>query len=88
MHADQVLVLAFAVAFTGMVMKSPIARAFADRIAGRAADDEGRLLAEIDALRAELDQVHEQLAQVNERVDFGERMLAAQRETTMREVTP
>lgn len=87
MHADQVLMLAFAVAFTGIVMKSSIARAVADRIAGRSREDEGRLLAEIDVLRAELDQVHEELSQVHERLDFSERMLA-QRTATDREVAP
>ena len=68
--------MVFMVPITAIIVKSPLGKALADRIAGRAGGDDPRLLAEIDALRAELDQVHEHLAEVNERLDFNERLLA------------
>lgn len=68
--------MAFMVPLTAIIVKSPLGKALADRIAGRAGGDDPRLLAEIDALRGELDQVHEHLAEVNERLDFSERLLA------------
>jgi hypothetical protein len=55
---------------------SPVGRAFADRIRGRAASstlDEGAVLAELESLRADV-------AELQERVDFSERLLAKGRE--------
>lgn len=69
-------IMVFMVPITAIIVKSPLGKALADRIAGRAGSDDPRLLAEIDALRHELDQVHEHLLEVNERLDFTERMLA------------
>lgn len=69
-------IMVFLVPITAIIVKSPLGKALADRIAGRASADDPRLLAEIEGLRAELDQVHEHLAEVNERLDFSERLLA------------
>ncbi len=59
------------------ILRGPIGRAMADRIAKRAgtADEERveRLDCEVQELRAELGEVHE-------RLDFTERMLAQQRD--------
>lgn len=68
--------MAFMVPITAIIVKSPLGKALAERIAGRASGDDPRMLAEIDALRLELDQVHAHLAEVNERLDFSERLLA------------
>lgn len=68
--------MVFMVPITAIIVKSPLGKALADRIAGRTGGDDPRLLAEIDALRTELDQVHEHLAEVNERLEFNERLLA------------
>ena len=72
--------MVFMVPITALIVKSPLGRALADRIAGRTGGEDPRMLAELDALRHELDQVHEQLLEVNERLDFSERLLAQQRE--------
>lgn len=54
---------------------SPIGKAIADRIRGRAFE------AETDpALLVELDEMRAQLAELQERVDFSERLLAKDRE--------
>lgn len=59
------------------ILRGPIGRALADRIAGRTGAPEKerleRLDREVEDLRAELGEVHE-------RLDFAERMLAQQRE--------
>jgi hypothetical protein len=71
-------IMVFLVPITAIIVKSPLGKALADRIAGRSGGDDARLLAELDALRHELDAVHEQLLEVNERLDFSERLLAQQ----------
>lgn len=54
---------------------SPIGKAIADRIRGRAVE------AETDpALLAELDEMRAQLSELQERMDFSERLLAKDRE--------
>lgn len=54
---------------------SPIGKAIADRIRGRAVE------AETDpAVLAELDEMRAQLSELQERVDFSERLLAKDRE--------
>jgi hypothetical protein len=70
-------IMIFLVPITAIVVKSPLGKAMADRMAGRIGEDP-RLHAEIEALRGELDQVHEQLAEMHERLDFNERLLAQQ----------
>ena len=52
---------------------SPVGKALAERIRGRAANRDPELLAEVDALRAEVSELHE-------RVDFAERLLAQRQE--------
>ena len=53
---------------------SPVGRALAERIRGRAAPaQDPELLAEVDALRHEVAELHE-------RVDFAERLLAQRQE--------
>jgi hypothetical protein len=69
-------IMIFMVPITAIVVKSPLGKALADRIAGRSAEPDQRLLAEVDALRTDVDQLHEQLAEVHERLDFTERLLA------------
>jgi hypothetical protein len=74
-------IMVFLVPITAIIVKSPLGKALADRIAGRTGGDDPRLLAELDAMRGELDQVHEQLAEMHERLDFSERLLAKHRES-------
>ena len=64
---------------------TPIGRAIARRLGGGAADDTAlrALQHEVDDLRAELDAVRGRLGEVDElhnRLEFAERVLAAQRE--------
>ena len=75
MIASVMFIMIFMVPITAIIVKSPLGKALADRIAGRAGE-EPQLVAEIESLRAELDQVHEHLAEMNERLDFSERLLA------------
>ncbi|HKW41698.1 MAG TPA: hypothetical protein VJN39_10670 [Gemmatimonadales bacterium] len=63
---------------------SPVGRAVADRIRGKAAVDAGDLRAELaehrDALTQELEAVRQDVAELAERLDFAERLLAKNRE--------
>ena len=62
---------------TVIVLRGPLGRALADRIAGRHRDDGG----EDEALRADVEGMRQRLAEVEERLDFAERLLAKQRES-------
>jgi hypothetical protein len=72
--------LAISVAFMSMasifVLRGPIGKALAERLAGRAgrasSEDEERLRAEVDELR-------HRLGEMEERLDFAERMVAKSR---------
>jgi hypothetical protein len=68
---------------------SPVGRAVADRIRGKAAAPEaGELRAELaeqkDALNQELDAVRHEVAEIAERLDFAERLLAAKNRDAQR----
>lgn len=59
------------------ILRGPIGRALADRIAGRAAaGDEER----VERLDREVQELRGELGEVHERLDFAERLLAQQRE--------
>ena len=79
-----------AVAFFGLVgaVVVPLARAFAKRIGGGAADNE--LLQEVHSLRDEVDQLrgeirsaHGELDDVQGRLNFAERMLAQNKDRAL-----
>lgn len=55
---------------------SPIGKALADRLRGRAAIESSVAPEEIEELRSELQGVREQLSELAERQDFTERLLA------------
>ncbi len=71
--AASLLIISLATVF---VLRGPLGRALADRIAGR-----HRNAGEDEALRADLEETRHRLAVVEERLDFAERMLAKQRES-------
>jgi hypothetical protein len=54
-----------------LILRGPLGRAFAERIAGRHASD-----AETQRLRQDVDDVRAELAAVQERLDFAERLLS------------
>lgn len=58
-----------------LVLRGPLGKALAERLAGRGRDDE-----QVRELRAELDDVRAELTSVHERLDFAERMLAKPRD--------
>lgn len=58
------------------VLRGPLGRALAERIAGRHQDQ----LAEDETLRLDLDHTKHRLAEVEERLDFAERLLTKQRD--------
>lgn len=58
------------------VLRGPLGKALAERLAGRARTDD----AEIRELREGLDEVRAELTAVQERLDFAERLLAQQKE--------
>ena len=62
---------------TLFVLRGPLGRALADRLAGRSGagstPETERLLSEVDSLK-------ERVAELEERLDFAERMLARQRD--------
>ncbi len=59
-----------------IVLRGPLGKAIAERIAGRRFHDE----ASVDRLRAEVTQLHGVVGELEERLDFAERLLAQQRE--------
>ncbi len=58
------------------ILRGPLGKALADRVAGRSRVDDR----EVEELRAELGDVRRQLAEVHDRLDFAERLLAKQRD--------
>jgi hypothetical protein len=64
-----------------IILRGPLGKALADRIAGRAvrATDDA-LAAELDRTQAELEAVRHRLGEVEERQDFAERLLTVHRE--------
>ena len=61
------------VAFAAMfVLRGPLGKALAERLAGRPRADDAELL----ELRGEIEDVRRQLAEVHERLDFAERLVA------------
>ncbi len=77
--AEVVIVLAlfFTVGVT-VVLRGPLGRAIADRIAGRSGAGGGEQLHE--HVIAEADELRQRMAELEERQDFTERVLARQRE--------
>ncbi|MGH2667782.1 MAG: hypothetical protein ACRDH5_01445 [bacterium] len=69
-----IIFLSFAAIF---ILRGPLGRALADRIAGRTATMD---LVGANRVLAELDEVRRRLAEVEERLDFTERLLAKNRE--------
>lgn len=66
-----------------IVLRGPLGKALADRIAGRhlaMRTDDADLAAQLDRTTAELDDLRHRLAELEERQDFTERVLAAHRE--------
>ncbi len=60
------------------VLRGPIGKAFADRIAGRSTS--GTEWRETEALRGEVEELRLRMTELEERLDFAERMLARARE--------
>jgi len=59
-----------------LILRGPLGRAFAERIAGRRGGDDP----EVARLRQEVDELRGELGAVQERLDFAERMLVRERE--------
>ena len=74
--AFAVLMVTLGTVFTAF---SPLGRALAERLRGRA-QDRGLDSAELDALRDELAALRQQVSELAERQDFTERMLGQARE--------
>lgn len=60
-----------------IVLRGPIGRALADRIAGRAAQP-GRDERRVEALEGLVETLHHRVAELEERQDFAERVMARQ----------
>jgi hypothetical protein len=58
-----------------IILRGPLGKALADRIAGRTGRDED----DLHSMRLELDEVRARLAETEERLDFAERLLSGQR---------
>lgn len=61
-----------------LVLRGPLGKALAERIAGRVVERHDDR--EWEALRAEVDDLRGQFAEMQERIDFTERLLAQQRD--------
>jgi len=67
---------------TALVLRGPIGKALAERIAGRRAVPPGadhEQAGELDRALADLEEMRQRLAELEERQDFTERVLAAHR---------
>jgi hypothetical protein len=62
-----------------LVLRGPLGRALADRIAGRIHRDPA-VNADVDQLAGQVDELRQRLAEMEERVDFAERLLARQKQ--------
>jgi len=62
---------------TIFVLRGPLGKALADRLAGRTG---GAVPADAERLRVEMEELRHRLAEVEERLDFTERLLAKTRE--------
>lgn len=71
------MVIVFGALLLGGLAFSPIGRAVADRLRGRAAHEPNE---ELEELRDQVAALREQLAELAERQDFTERLLAQSRE--------
>lgn len=66
-----------------IVLRGPLGKALADRIAGRhpaRRAEDADLAGQLDRTATEVDDLRHRLAELEERQDFTERVLAAQRE--------
>jgi hypothetical protein len=59
-----------------IVLRGPLGKALAERIAGRSARDDSA----VERLRGDVDQLHGVVGELEERLEFAERLLARQRE--------
>lgn len=59
-----------------LILRGPLGRAFADRIAGRHAASD----VEIQRLRQDIEELRAELGGMQERLDFAERLLTRERE--------
>ncbi len=71
-------VWAIASGIVGFTVRSPVARAFADRMSGKVQPEADPALSE--EVYAELDDLRVRLAELEERHDFTERLLAARQQ--------
>lgn len=66
------------------ILRGPLGRAWADRIAGRRGDGDDRALDEMreigDRLVGDLEEIRHRLGELEERQDFAERLLTQERE--------
>lgn len=70
---------AMAIGLVAITVKSPVAKAFADRLAGRHGPDVVEVPQE---LYAELDELRSRVLELEERQDFAERLLSDRGEST------
>ncbi len=66
----------FVTVATVLILRGPIGRALADRLAGRAG---AGMAAASDASMGELDELRHRVTELEERLDFAERRLTAER---------
>lgn len=69
---------AIAAGIVGVTVRSPVARAFADRLSGKAEPEQQPAVPE--EVYAELDELRARVTELEERHDFAERLLAARGE--------
>jgi hypothetical protein len=78
-------VWAIAAAIVGATVRSPVAKAFAERLSGRVGQDPQLMVP--DEVYAELDELRARLLELEERHDFTERLLAARQKQDEEQVS-
>lgn len=82
MGPDAIVPLVAIVCIAGaVILRGPLGRALADRIARRAPAPEGRVVEVTSRAMLEIEEVRQRLAELEERQDFTERMLTRARES-------
>ncbi len=82
--AEALSMMTFFVAVASvLILRGPLGKALAERVAGRPADADRQTAADLERLALQLDDVRHRLTEAEERLDFAERLLAKQKQPPM-----
>jgi hypothetical protein len=78
---EAMLGMTFFISFAAvLILRGPLGKAMADRLAGRTGAEESVARRQVERLEGELEDVRHRLSEAEDRLDFAERLLAKHRE--------